>query len=126
MSSWSPASLYHLTTPAGSRDISRVGYLDPARSLGKLPVVWLVAGYRIPWAASFVSYYHGVQIVDLWAFHVMTKDLALVRSNRRGVYACYQRVPVEDSCPVSLFLVQSEKYFGLLKNWRSDEQKPRK
>jgi hypothetical protein len=85
--------LYHVTLTANLPSI-QLGGLDPTRSKGKRPLVWLVTASRIHWAIAHCCMRHNCSVGALTVCQVTTDQSKLVRTRLRGVWASPHNHPV--------------------------------
>lgn len=85
--------LFH-ATPRPNVPSIRAGGLDPAKSKGARPVVWLATWGRINWLLKHISKHQGCEPSDLALLTVNVPRNQLTR-RRRGVYTTERTVKVE-------------------------------
>jgi hypothetical protein len=86
--------LYHVT-PADNLASIQLAGLDPNRATGARPLVWLVTSSMIPWATMHTCRRHRVTTGSLYVCHVTVDHARLLRTNKRGVWACPDRLPIQ-------------------------------
>lgn len=82
--------LYHTTLRRNLRSILRVG-LDPARSTGKLPAVWLHTAGRLEWALLHTLAKHRCRLEDVVVLEVRLPERSL-RRKWRGIWYTFDAV----------------------------------
>ena len=85
--------LRHATPKRNLTSIQRAGLLC-SKSQGRLPVVWLHAESKTPWAALHTVKRHGGRVVSVIVLTVEVPRCWLRRS-KRGLWFCRRDVPAE-------------------------------
>lgn len=85
--------LRHATPARNLPSINRAGLLT-SKSQGKLPVVWLHAAGKTPWAALHTVKRHGGRIENVVVVEVDVPRRWLRRS-KRGLWYCPRDIPPE-------------------------------
>jgi hypothetical protein len=97
-------TLYHVTTRAAIRGISRDGYVRNDLSQGKRDVSYWVDENRLEWACVHVSSRRDVPCSNLYIVCAQHDELLLIRTAHTGVFVRDVPVAVSDIRPFSRML----------------------
>lgn len=110
---------YHVTTADRAMRIIDDGFVDPKKSQGKNNVAWYVTRSKVTWAMAHVCRRHEAQIEDLAVMTCKAAAGAMLRTNRKGIYACAYSLTVIEMISASMWLSREEQYVAIPRGQRN-------
>ena len=83
----SSRTLYHVTITSVVAAILDKG-IDPDMSQGRQCVSWFVSAKNLTWAIYHVQKRHRANLGDITVITAKVSERQLIKTNRRGVWAC--------------------------------------